>query len=341
MKKLSVKNEAPQPNGRGIFSQASSGAKSLAPPAKPLATHGRSETSSLTHGFTPGVFAKGDNPELSIIILNYNTKDLLENCLKSIKANTQKLSYEVIVSDNTSSDGSSEMVRKKFPWVKLIEGPNISFSNGNNRARNIVKGEFVLLLNSDTLIHKTTLEKTVEYLDNNKEVGALTCKLVLASGELDKDARRRFPTPWISFNRLFLGRGKQYWYGDKSENETHEVDAIEGAFFLTRKKILDDIGWLDEKFIFDGEDLDLSFQVKKAGYKVIYYPEVSITHFKKASREKLSDTQIKRKMEGVNSMEYFYKKNLWKNYPVIFNYFVLMGIKLLKLIRFTKAKLLK
>lgn len=278
-------------------------------------------------------------PKLSIIILNYNTRDLLKNCLESIKANTQKLAYEVVVSDNSSIDGSSEMVRAKFPWVRLITGENISFSNGNNRAKDIVKGEFVLLLNSDTLVHKNTLEKTVDYIEKHNEVGALTCKLVLASGESDKDARRRFPTPWISFNRLFLGNGNKYWYEDISSNETHEIDAIEGAFFLTRKKILDKVGWLDEKFIFDGEDLDLSFQIKKAGYRVIYYPEVSITHLKKASRVKLTDTQIKRRMEGVNSMEYFYKKNLWNNYPFFINYLVLTGIKLLKIIRFVEAKL--
>jgi len=279
------------------------------------------------------------NPKLSIIILNYNTRELLENCLKSIKKFKDEVPLEVIVSDNSSTDGSPEMVKESFPWVKLISGPNVSFSGGNNRARNIVSGEYVLFLNSDTLIHKNTFKKTIEYLQNHEDVGALTCKLVLANGKLDKDARRRFPTPWISFNRLFLGWGRQYWYGDKSENETHEVDAIEGAFVLTRKNILDKVGWLDEKFIFDGEDLDLCFQIKKAGYKVVYYPEVSITHLKKASKDKLTDIQVKRRMEGVNSMEYFYKKNLWSTYPLVFNYLVLAGIKLLKLIRFIQAKL--
>lgn len=279
------------------------------------------------------------NPKLSIIILNYNTQELLFNCLTSIEKCMNEVPLEVVVSDNSSTDGSPEMVKEKFPWVKLISGPNVSFSNGNNRAKNIVKGDFILLLNSDTLVHKNTLKKVVEYLQDHEDVGALTCKLILADGSLDKDARRRFPTPWVSFNRLFLGRGKVYWYGDISPDVTHEADAIEGAFFLTRKKILDKVGWLDEKFIFDGEDLDLSYQIKKAGYKVVYFPEVSITHFKKASRAKLSDIQIKRKMEGVNSMEYFYRKNLWKKYPLMLNYFVLLGIRILKLTRFLKAKL--
>jgi len=278
-------------------------------------------------------------PKLTIIILSYNTKEILLNCLKSLEKVKNEVPCEVIVSDNASNDGSPEMVSKLFPEAKLITGPNISFSNGNNRARDIVNGEYVLFLNSDTLVHKNTLKKSIEYFDLDNDIGALTCKLILANGNLDKDVRRRFPTPWISFNRLFLKNGKKYWYLDVPENQIHEVDAIQGAFFLTRKEIIDKIGWFDEKFVFDGEDLDLCFQIKKMGYKIIYYPEVSITHLKKATKNKISDVNLKRKMEGVNSMEYFYRKNLWNKYPLIFNYFVLLGIKFLKLIRFIQAKI--
>lgn len=276
---------------------------------------------------------------LSIIILNHNTKDILYDCLNSLQKLRSETPFEVIVSDNASTDGSVEMVKNKFKWVRLISGPNISFSNGNNRARKIVKGQFVLLLNSDTIVQKNTLKTCVSYLQQNDDVGALTCKLVLPNGSLDKDARRRFPTPWVSFKRLFLMNGKEYWYDDVPANSTHEVDAIEGAFFMTRKKILDKVGWLDEKYIFDGEDLDLSFQIKKLGYKIMYLGHVSITHIKKASRAKLTDIQIKRKMEGINSMETFYRKNLWNKYPLFFNWFVLLGIKLLKVIRYLKAKI--
>ncbi|EKD94469.1 MAG: glycosyl transferase family protein [uncultured bacterium] len=274
-------------------------------------------------------------PKLTIIILNHNTKELLGNCLKSIKSNLNDIDYEVIVSDNASTDGSAELLREKYTWVKLIQGPNISFSNGNNRTKSLVKSEYVLFLNSDTLVHKNTLLKTVEYMDSHSDVGVLTCKLILENGELDKDARRRFPTPWISFKRLFLKNSKKYWYEDISSEKTHEVDAIEGAFFLTRKDILDKVGWFDEKFIFDGEDLDLSFQIKKLDYKIVYYPKVSITHLKKASKNNFSGVQ--RRMQGIDSMEYFYRKNLWNSYPLIFNYFVLTGIKLLKLIRYIQA----
>ena len=286
-------------------------------------------------------------PKLSIIILSHNTKDILADCLKSIEKNKNEVRLEVIVSDNASTDGSLAMVKSKFPWVRCIQGPNVSFSNGNNRARDIAQGEFVLLLNSDTLVQKGTLSETVKYLQENEGVGVVTCKLVLPNGKLDKDARRRFPTPWISFNRLFLHNTKAYWYGDIPDNVTHEVDSVEGAFLLTRKDILDKVGWLDEHYLFDGEDIDLCFSIKKLGYKTVYFPEVSIIHLKGASKGKIKDLRktlspelvLKRRMDGVNSMEYFYRKNLWSSYPLVFDYFVLLGIKFLKLIRYFQIKL--
>lgn len=278
-------------------------------------------------------------PVLSIIVLNYNTKDVTLNCLNSINKVKNELPCEVIVSDNSSTDGSVEAIKKNFKWVKIVEGPNISYSNGNNRARKIVTGEYILFLNSDTLVHKNTLKKTVEYMERHKDVGALTCKLVLKDGTLDKDARRRFPTPWVSFKRLFLNDGHEYWYLDKSPDVIHEVDALQGAFFLSRKDLIDKVGWWDEKFIFDGEDLDLSYKIRKLGLKIIYYPEVYITHLKKVTKNKVNEINQIPKMEGINSMEYFYRKNLWSNYSLLFNYFVIVGINLLKVIRFLQIKL--
>ena len=286
-------------------------------------------------------------PELSVIILNYNTKELLENCLNSLKSVRSEADFEVIVSDNSSSDGSLGMVRKKFPWVKCLEGPNTSFANGNNRVRGVTRGEFILFLNPDTLVHKETLAKTLAYLKLNKDVGVVTCKLLLPNGKPDKDARRRFPTPWVSFKRLYLRSTREYWYEDVDEDKTHEVDSVEGAFILTIKNILDKVDWFDENYLFDGEDLDLCFRIKKLGYKIIYYPEVSITHIKGASKGKVDEIKkrlspeliLKRRMDGVNSMEYFYRKNLWDLYPLAFNYFVLTGIKLLKLLRYLQTKL--
>lgn len=284
-------------------------------------------------------------PLLSVIILNYNTKELLEDCLNSVKAHMDEVSMEVIVSDNSSDDGSPEMVKKKFPWVKYTEGSNDGFSKGNNRAKPLVEGDMVLFLNPDTVVHKDVFFKTVRYLKEHPDVGAVTCKLVLANGQMDKDIRRRFPTPWVSFQRLVLGMDKYFYYDNIPQDATHEVEAIQGAFFLTWKKILDKVGWFDEGYFFDGEDLDLCYQIHKAGYKLIFYPETTVTHLKgvtkgkvKKWRHKLTPQQRKKiRLAGVASMERFFKKNLWKEYPLWFDYFVIIGINLFKIVRYIRV----
>src|SRR3989339_18695 len=283
-------------------------------------------------------------PKLSVIILNYNTKELLTDCLNSVKKYMDEVPMEVIVSDNSSTDGSPEVIKKNFPWVKYVEGPNEGFSKGNNRARGLVQGEMVLFLNPDTVVHKDVFAKTVRYLEEHPKVGAVTCKLVLANGEMDKDIRRRFPTPWVSFQKLVLGRSRYYYYEDIPESSTHEVEAIQGAFFLTYKKLLDKVGWFDERYFFDGEDVDLCYQIHKAGYTLVYYPDVYITHLKgvtkgkvKKWRHKLTDAQRRKiRLAGVASMELFYRKNLWDKYPLLFNYFVILGINLFKVIRYVR-----
>lgn len=292
----------------------------------------------------------GKKPELSIIILNYNTKELLDDCLQSLKKRRGEVAFEVIVSDNASDDGSSDMVRKKHGWVKLIEGANEGFSKGNNRARPYVKGKLILFLNPDTIVKKDTLKKTVAYLKEHKDVGALTCKLVLPDGTLDKDTRRSFPTPWVSFTHLVLRLDKffpksplfgKYWYGYIPDTTTHEVDAIQGAYFLSWKKILDKVDWFDEEYFFDGEDIDLCWQINSKGYKLVYYPEVEIIHLKGVTKGKVKKwkhkvslkQRMKLRLAGMNSMERFYRKNLWDNYPFVFNWFVILGIRSFKLLR--------
>ncbi|KKQ76914.1 MAG: Glycosyl transferase family 2 [Parcubacteria group bacterium GW2011_GWA1_38_7] len=289
-----------------------------------------------------------NKPKLSVIILNYNTKELLSDCLKSVKDHMDEVQMEVIVSDNSSTDGSQEMVKTKFPWVKFIEGPNEGFSKGNNRARPLVTGDMVLFLNPDTLVHDNVFALTVRYLEEHPKVGAVTCKLILPDGSMDKDVRRKFPTPWVSFNKLVLGKSRDYYYEDIPNTATHEVEAIQGAFFLSWKKILDDVGWFDPAYFFDGEDVDLCYQIYKKGFKLVYYPDVYITHLKgvtkgkvKKWRHKLTDAQRKKiRLAGVASMELFYRKNLWKKYPLPFNYFVILGINLYKIIRYVRVVLL-
>ena len=296
-------------------------------------------------------------PNLSVIILNYNTKDLLKDCLDSLNKVKNEASFEVIVADNGSTDGSCEMLKKDFGWVKLVENnENLGFAAGNNRAKDYCKGENVLFLNTDTIVPKETLRKCLKYLHKNKKVGALTCKLDLPGGGVDKDARRSFPTPWVSLTHLVLGLDKifpksplfaRYWYGYIPEGTTHEVDAIQGAFFLVRKKILDRVNWFDEDYFLDGEDIDLCWKIKEAGWKIIYYPEVSIIHLKGATKGKNKEVKkkaplaerIKFRASGVTSMEIFYRKRLWSKYPLLLNLLVVVGIKCLRALRIVKMLL--
>lgn len=292
-------------------------------------------------------------PVLTIIVLSYNTKSLLHDCLTSLAKVTTEVDFEVIVPDNGSTDGSVELVKKEFPWVKKVLklGKNLGFACGNNQARKYSSGKYILFLNSDTVVPKNSLKQMVAYMDKNSSVGAATCKVVLPNGDLDKDTRRSFITPWIGFTHLILKldrilpRSKifaKYWYGYISEDTTHEVDAIQGAFFLTRKSLLDQVGWFDESYFLDAEDIDLCWKIKNAGYKIIYYPRVQITHIKGASKGKVeSPTKQKKSLReklryrtaGVNSMYTFYRKHLWQSYPLPLNILVVTGIYFLKIVR--------
>jgi len=298
-----------------------------------------------------GVLMK-NNPELSIVILSFNTKELLRNCLNSLLALKNEADFEIIVSDNGSTDSSVEMLKKEFPEVKLIENnQNFGFAKGNNQAKSFCRGKYILFLNSDTVIKPLAIKKPLKYLRDNLEVGALSCKLILPNGKLDKDVRRSFVTPWIGLTHIFLKLDRifpksklfaRYWYGYISDNEIQNVDAIQGAYFLTSRKILDKVDWFDEDYFLDGEDIDLCWKIKKLGLKIIYYPEVYITHIKGASKGKNSfglkmslKEKLKFRMSGVNSMEIFYRKRLWQKYPLFLNLLTILGIKVLKLIRFT------
>lgn len=290
--------------------------------------------------------------KLSIIILSYNTKEILQQCLRSLLVIKNEAKLQIIVVDNASNDSTLKMLKSEFAKeIELIEHKqNLGFAKGNNSARKKCLGKYVLFLNSDTLLKKDTIKKTLKYFQDNPRVGALTCKLVLPNGNLDKDARRSFPTPGIALSH-FLGLDKifpksktfaQYWYGFIPFNKIHEVDVIQGAYFLTKKDILDQVGWFDEDYFLDGEDIDLCWKIKSQGWKIVYYPEVSAIHLKgisKGKKKKSKSSFQKRKMtvtEGVRSMEIFYRKKLWNKYPILFNFLIIGGIKLMKVMRIFK-----
>ncbi len=293
--------------------------------------------------------------QLSIIIVSYNTKELLEDCLKSVSIAKAKIDSEVYVVDNNSHDGTVEMVKKDFPWVKLIaNGKNLGFSKANNQAIKKAKGDFVLILNPDTRVLPETLTKMLGFMKENPQVGVATCRVEFPSGKLDVDCRRHFPTPWRAFtyfsglSKLFKGFKlfDQYNYGYETEDKQLDIDACVGAFMIIPKKAIEKVGMFDEEFFFYGEDLDWCYRFKEHGYKIIYTPITKIIHYKgassgikKTSQQVTKATAETRKMarrQSINAMRIFYKKHYKNKYPFFVNWLVNFGMWLMEKYRVSK-----
>lgn len=266
----------------------------------------------------------GNTMDLSVIILNYNTKNLLKKCLESVFKSQSNFQFEVLVSDNGSTDGSVEMVKNNFLQVKLIENKaNLGFSKGNNMAIRQAIGKYILLLNSDTEVRSNAFDESINYLRQHPEVGCLGAKLILPDGSLDKAARRRFPNPWNSFLRLFgLRRFSDYNVAGPAD-ETSEVDAVVGAYMMIPRAVVEQVGMLDEDYFMYGEDLDWCFRIKEAGFKVIYYPKAEVLHFKYGSAQAVPFRTIRL---AHTAMKIFYRKHYASKYNWFFNQLVCLGI---------------
>lgn len=271
---------------------------------------------------------KVNNVALSIIIVSYKSKEHLKVLLPSIFASTKKYSYEVIVVDNDSQDGTAESVSSLLPMIpnlKLINNQNNGFSAGNNLGIKKSSGKYILLLNPDMQVRPDTFEVMLDMMENRPNVGISGCKLIKADGKLDLACRRRFPNPWNSFKRLFLLNKKDYNYSNINEDQEMEVDSVVGAFLLIRKSVIDKIGLLDEKFFMYGEDLDWCWRCKEVGFKVWYYPKTVVTHYKGESSKKEPFKMLK---AFHDSMWIFYKKHYFEKYPTVLNWLVYLGIYL-------------
>ncbi len=264
--------------------------------------------------------------DLSVIILSYNTRQLLKNCLASVVAFTGSYKIEVLVSDNGSTDGSLEMVRQEFPQAKLIEnGENLGFSKGNNVAIKQALGRHILLLNSDTIVEPGAFEKMISKADSDPGIGALGPKVLLPNGQLDPASRRNFPNPANAFLRLFGLRKLSNYNITGPIDQEMDVEALTGACMLVPKTVIDKVGMLDEDFFFYGEDLDWCYRIKNAGYKILYYPSAQITHLKYGSSRQIPFRIVK---VAYTAMHLFYKKHYAPKYPAVFNWLVYSGITL-------------
>lgn len=277
--------------------------------------------------------------KLSVIIVNYNVKFFLEQCLQSVQKAaipfTQKYgndSLEVYVVDNNSVDGSAEMIKDNFPEVKLIENKtNTGFAKANNQAIVESKGQYVLLLNPDTLIQEDTFVKIIGFIDKKPAAGAVGVKMIDGSGKFLPESKRGLPTPKIAFYKIFglsaiFPNSKKFGkyhltYLDKEK--THKVDVLSGAFMLIRKDALDKAGLLDEDFFMYGEDIDLSYRITKAGYENYYYHKTVIIHYKGESTKKGSLNYV---FIFYNAMIIFARKHFSKKNAGFFAFFIKLAI---------------
>lgn len=276
--------------------------------------------------------------KLTISIVNFNGGKYLINCLDSIEKVVSEAEISTIVLDNASEDSSIADAKKKFGNVSFIESnENLGFGKGQNQILKKITTEYVLMLNPDTVLKKGAISECLDYMEKNSGVGAATCKIVLPNGEIDLTAHRGFPTPWASL-LYFLGDDRLYHLSKMDMSESHEVDSISGAFFMTRKSVLEKVGYFDEDYFMFAEDIDLSFRIKEAGYKIMYLPQVSIVHEKGVSTglkehsqdisSANSDTRKKSLDAFYETMKIFYGKHYKNRYPTVVNWLVNFGINL-------------
>ena len=263
--------------------------------------------------------------KLSVIIVNYNVSAFLEQALVSALKAMRGIDGEIFVVDNHSVDNSVEMVRTKFPQVKLIDNQeNVGFAKANNQAIRISSGEYVLLLNPDTVVEEDTFEKCIRFMDETPDCGGLGVKMVDGQGRFLPESKRGIPYPKASFYKLF-GLSKLFPKSKKfgsyhatyiGEDETHEIEVLAGAFMMLRKSVLDEVGLLDEDYFMYGEDIDLSYRILKGGYKNYYFPQTRIIHYKGESTKKGSLNYV---YIFYNAMQIFARKHFSANNAKIFN----------------------
>ncbi len=281
--------------------------------------------------------------DLSVIIVNWNTIGFLNNCIHSIKENTKKIIYEILVIDNFSTDGSPQAVEANFPEITLIKNQeNFGYGRASNQGYALAKGKYILFLNSDMAVQKNCLEKMYDFMEKNPTVGASSCKLTHSDGSLQHSCRK-FP----SFKTIFLMQigmrflfpkmkiFRDYLMLDWNHSDIREVDQIMGSFMFIRSQVIKDVGGFDERFWMYFEEVDLCFRIKAAGWKIVHYPFSSSIHFLSKSSDQWGD--IKRIQEFQKSLLKYFRKN-----GKFYEYCILLAVIKIKYLLFTPVlKLIK
>ena len=260
--------------------------------------------------------------ELSVVIVSYNVCDLLRMALKSLITAAQATEHEIIVVDNNSSDGSAEMIRQEFPAVRLIVSvSNEGFASACNRGIQASSGEYVLILNPDTVTRPDAIIKALDFMKTHPDAGAAGAHMTDGNGRFLPESKRGFPSPlaalfkFTGLYRIFPHSAffNAYYLGDCSENETCPADILTGAFMLIRRKALDMTGLFDDSFFMYGEDIDLSWRIRQAGFTNYYLHDVHITHFKGSSSGQNRDSSVR---HFWDAMTIFAEKHLQKGWHI-------------------------
>jgi GT2 family glycosyltransferase len=277
--------------------------------------------------------------QLSIIILNYNVRYFLELCVLSVQNAIQNSDAEIIVIDNNSQDDSCEMMKKRFPNIKLIENKeNSGFPKGNNIGVAAAKGEYICILNPDTVVAEDTFSKVLAFAKKQKELGIVGVKLIDGTGNFLPESKRGIPTPFVAFTKI-MGLYKilpktfgEYYAQHLSENQTGKVDILVGAFMLMKRDLYLEIGGFDENCFMYSDDIDLSYMALKKGKSNYYFHETSVVHYKGESTIK-DETYMKRFQEAMN---FFYQKHF--QVSLLFSVFMKVGIVFFSMIKKFQGK---
>jgi len=284
---------------------------------------------------------------LSIIVVSYNVREFLEQALVSIKKAVENISCEIFVVDNASSDGSPDIVAKKFPDVKLIRNSeNLGFAKANNQAIRTSRGRYVCIINPDTIVQENTFFRVIEFLDNNAKVGAVGCKILNPDGTLQLACRRSYPTPWVAFTKIVgLARlfPKSKIFGRYNltfldPEQTAEVEAISGSFMVVRRETIDQVGMLDESFFMYGEDLDWCFRIRKGGWKIYYLPTTQIVHFKGESSKK---SPFEQRRLFYEAMHLFVKKHFGTSKALMPSWLLIVAVWIRAIVSFASTAISK
>ena len=262
--------------------------------------------------------------QLSVVIVSYNVSQFLEQCLISVQGAMRFIDGEIIVVDNQSKDDSCAMVGAKFPKVKLIANQeNVGFSKANNQGAAIAQGDYVLILNPDTVLGENTLKQSLNYIKGLADFGALGIRLIDGQGNFLTESKRNIPTPKRAFNKLFFTNNTNeasYYATDLEALDAGKIEVLVGAFMLIDKKVYNEVGGFDEDYFMFGEDIDLSYKILQKGYQNYYYGKASCVHYKGESTPK----DLRYLKNFSDAMQLFYNKHYSHN--VFYRLFMKLGM---------------